>query len=157
MTKIIVVYIVCGRLSNYTFPPNFTTMDQLLFKWKWSGSPTWFKEILQQHKEISLTHPFYQTSGIQEWSKGIQEKMTNKNNYFFRKKLKTLGMRSNLFSKPIVDLSQDQHAVQVGLYRKMNINKKLAKTFGDVLKKRFIDTNDHRGIDYVLSKKIHLS
>ena len=146
-------YIEKDRLRNYTFPDNFTTMDQLLFKWKWSGSQTWFKQILQRHKENSLPNSFYQTSGIEEWSNDVQEKMKNKNNYYFRQKLKKLVMHSNLFSKPLVDLSKDQLSVQVGLYRNFKNNKKLAKTIGDVLKKRFTDTTDHQGIDYVLSKK----
>ena len=137
--------------AAFTFPG---TMDKFLSRWKWNRNEYFYKNVILDHKPNSLANPFYQTIGIEEWSTKLFTTFGNKNNYFFRKSLKNLVMKSERFCKPLIDISEHpEPKFYVAIYRNLTRHKAIRDVIQTVMEKRFDDPNDHKGIRHVLNKK----
>ena len=128
-------------------------MDKFLSRWRWNNNECFYKNVIMDHKTRSLANPFYQTIGIEEWSAQLCTAIGNKNNYFYRQRLKKLVMKSDRFCKPLIDISEHQEPkFSVTVYWNLRRHKAIRDVIQAVLERRFDDPSDHEGIRYILSK-----
>ena len=147
--------------ESRTFEKDETVL-RLMLSSQWTDLNAVLNEIENDNTKIISQHKFLlKTRGVKEWSTTLEEKFIVQNKNYYSYPLNDLvysdEIDNDTFSETLLDIAQDISVdVHMVIFRNLSRQKGLKNTIQDLVKERFTDKNDHRGLHSIMKKNQHM-